>query len=149
MTQTKERPVKPNQAYIEAKQVRIKSYSARDDQYNEILADYQVILDNLKATKIGFLVKNIAGPQIDEEDESESEKEEAPKKGQKKEPDYISEAPAEEVAGLGDGMEIELGMISVKPQPEAAPADREEDLLASGVSVKGPKKKLIQIPKHL
>ena len=142
---TKERPIPPNQATVEGEKVKIRSYNARENKYNnEIEADCDQILENLRATKIRFLIKNIAGPQIyEDEGEGSSDEEKGKKKGMEKDELLLF---AEKNEHKIESQANDLDMIDIRMQDEEEIEIKEKGPSRFG-GVKGPKNKLTQIPK--
>ena len=133
MTKLKERPVPSSEAIVKPDFVTIRSWVASENKYNEFEVSYNQVLENLRGTKIGFLYKNICGPQIDEddaEDDQSSEKEEEKK-----------ESPVADKNKQSGQEEPEL--------KESATIQSEEEYHGPHrLGVKGPKKRLTQIPRH-
>ncbi len=94
----------------------------------------------MRDTKIGFLVKNICGPQIDE-DEAEDDKS-SEKANEEEKPDH----PADEVETPAP---IRDNNLNKAPPEIITKEEKEEDRTPPHrLGVKGPKKRLTQIPKH-
>ena len=133
----------PNEAYIGFETVKIKSWNARENGNKEFEVDYDTILENLKQTKISFLVKNIFTegdePIQDDIEVAPENKLSTTAKGQKD--------PAEQ---KDNGIGIDQIQFKIPGGKDKEDEKEEQKVLKKPANAfpKGPKKKLTQIPQH-
>ena len=131
----------PNEAFIGSDTVKIRSWNARENASKEFEVDYETILENLRQTKISFLVKHIFtegdGPLEEEIEANLQNKLSISVKGQR-----------DPVEDIGNGIGID--QIQFKIPGAKDKEDEKEKVLTKPANAfpKGPKKKLTQIPQH-
>ena len=137
----------PNEAFVSDKSVKIKSWNAKENAYNEFEADYDTMLENLKSKKVGFLLKNLYGS--DDEDESDNDSEKEQSLAPTKTSDMLG------VPGKKQDHQNDSAITESKPKPiqlkisGGGSIKTPESLSAEAkLLVKGPKQKLTQLPRH-
>lgn len=187
--QTHPRKLPPSEAYCEPQSVKLRTFNAAKQGYNEFDANYEDVLENLRNTKVVFITRKLYGPPVNEEDDDDDgsiiEKQsvvpspEPPKQTTvpeakppttpAQEDKSKSGAPAQAAAATTGPGKPPVNPASVEITIAPKPAKTNEDLDKQGVQrlatnpkwigpsedevpvtpgVKGPKKRLTQVPRH-
>jgi len=178
--QTNPRKLPPSEAYCEAQSVKLRTFNATKQGYNEFDANYEDVLENLRNTKVVFITRKLYGPPVDGEDDDDDgsliEKQsvvpspEPPKQTPEAETKQASNPPEEDKpkppAGPGKPP-VNPATVQTATTPKAAKPNEDpdkqgvqriatnpkwigpsEDEVPVTPGVKGPKKRLTQVPRH-
>lgn len=145
--QTKERPVPPNQAFVSPDEVTIKSWNNKEKKYSEFTIDYASVYENLKSTSLKMLYQKLANSAIDDQESGDESKpdnpDDFPYKMQPPKSEYTPSSFAKQFSSTSlPGNQDEKHAVSSGQHP--ALVDEE----GGHRPVKGPKKRLTQIPRH-
>ena len=123
--------------------VKIRSWNARENAYKEIEVSYEQILNNLKATKISFLVKNIykiGDAPIEEEtyEETKSFNLSVPSKGN----------PQKQTSAQDTDQTNSKPVLQITSKAHGKTESKPIEPVKIGPGIMGPKNKLTQVPMH-
>lgn len=189
MIQTNPRKLPPSEAYCEAQSVKLRTFNAAKQGYNEFDANYEDVLENLRNTKVVFITRKLYGPPVDGEDDDDDgsiiekqsvvpspeplkqtpEPQTKPASTPAENDKSKTAAPAQPIAGNTAPGKPPVNPATVQMTTTPKPSKPNEDLDKQGVQriatnpkwigpsedevpvipgVKGPKKRLTQVPRH-